>query len=78
MLYIDINIKTGTPPIRLPVFKGDTADDLASLFCIQNGIGPEIEKQLVGIFEDKMSIIKRDNEDKTKDSSIVDYIPRLE
>lgn len=60
MLYIDINIRSGEPPIRLPVYKGDTADQLAKEFCIKHSINPEVEKQLVDIFSEKMRIIRSD------------------
>ena len=55
LLYIDINIKSGQPPIRLPVRKSDTPEGLAYKFCKDNNIGEEIEQQLVFIFWEKMS-----------------------
>jgi len=50
MLYIDINVKTGEPPVRLPVHKGDTPDDLVRVFCESHSVSETVQDQLVHIF----------------------------
>ena len=55
LLFIDINIKSGQPPIWLPVKWTDTPEGLAYKFCKENNIGEEIEQQLVFIFREKIA-----------------------
>ena len=49
-LYVDVNIgKNGIE--RIVVYEGDTAESLASDFCVKHNLKPEMKEKLVTLLE---------------------------
>merc|ERR1712166_490938 len=53
-LYVDVNIgKSGVE--RIVVYEGDTADSLATEFCLKHNLKPEMREKLVILLEQQIA-----------------------
>ena len=53
-LYVDVNIgKSGVE--RIVVYEGDTADSLATEFCLKHNLKPEMREKLVVLLEQQIA-----------------------
>lgn len=76
MLVIDINLKEGKKE-KVCIFDGDTARDVAAIFCFENNLDESIQRRLEGLIEGHMSnlLMKIDEENAvSEEKSIINEI----
>ena len=78
LLYVDINIRSGQPPIRLPVMSDDSPWALARDFSMAHNIGDEIRSQLEKIFWEKIDLVNRWNKAQVITSISTDVITEVD
>jgi len=68
-LYVDVNIGKNTTE-RIVVFDGDTADSLASEFCMKHNLKSDMKKKLVNLLEAQIAgVLPKIVEDDDADDS---------
>lgn len=68
-MYVDVNIgKSGVE--RIIVYEGDTAESLASDFCLKHNLKPEMRDKLVTLLEAQIAgVLAKIVEDEDQDDS---------
>ena len=68
-LYVDVNIgKSGVE--RIVVYEGDTADSLATDFCVKHNLKPEMREKLITLLEAQIAgVLPKIVEDEDADDS---------
>lgn len=81
-LYVDVNIgRQGME--RIVVYEGDTADSLATDFCVSNGLNIEMQQKLKVLLDQQIAgvlpkIMEGESSEEEQEEPREDYPPKAE